>query len=475
MNNNINKHLSFLKSALCSEGFHIENTEVINWIKKRNQNVDVKIKKVKFKDLHNWSFTKNYNSLVHESGKFFSIEGIKVETNYGLLSSWEQPIINQPEIGFLGFITKEFNGILHFLVQAKIEPGNINKVQLSPTLQATKSNYSQVHKGKKPLYLEFFQQRDRCKILLDQLQSEQGARFLQKRNRNIIIQTNEDIELHEDFNWLTLGQIKDLIQYDNLVNMDTRTVISAISYGNLQSDSLNFVKSFKEIKISEIGDELLFSALNNKDYHMSNDDIIAWLTELKCKFDLSVRKISLAKINDWKINDYEIFHNENKFFKVIAADIKISNREVSNWMQPIVQPAQEGLIAFVIKKINNVYHFLVQAKLESGNFDILELAPTVQCLNGNYRKTKEGSLPFLNTVLEADKNDIIFDTYQSEEGGRFFHEQNRHIILKVDENFDINIPENYCWITLNQLYSFLKHNNYVNIQARSLISAINFK
>ena len=49
-------------------------------------------------------------------------------------------------------------------------------------------------------------------------------------------------------------------------------------------------------------------------------------------------------------------------------------------MQPLVQPAQEGLVAFVIKKINNVYHFLVQAKLESGNFDILELAPTVQCL-----------------------------------------------------------------------------------------------
>ena len=32
---------------------------------------------------------------------------------------WKQPIINQPEIG-LGFITKEFNGILHFLVQAKV-------------------------------------------------------------------------------------------------------------------------------------------------------------------------------------------------------------------------------------------------------------------------------------------------------------------------------------------------------------------
>ena len=112
MNNNFKKQLSFLKSALCVQGFHLENSEVINWIKKRNRNVDVEIKKIKFKDLDKWSFTTKYSSLVHESGKFFSIEGIKVETNYGFLSSWKQPIINQPEIGFLGFITKEFNGLL---------------------------------------------------------------------------------------------------------------------------------------------------------------------------------------------------------------------------------------------------------------------------------------------------------------------------------------------------------------------------
>ena len=62
-------------------------------------------------------------------------------------------------------------------------------------------------------------------------------------------------------------------------------------------------------------------------------------------------------------------------------------------MQPLVQPAQEGLVAFVIKKLI-MYHFLVQAKLESGNFDILELAPTVQCLTDNYRNTKKGSRLF---------------------------------------------------------------------------------
>ena len=34
-------------------------------------------------------------------------------------------------------------------MQAKIEPGNINKIQLSPTIQATKSNFTQKHGGRK--------------------------------------------------------------------------------------------------------------------------------------------------------------------------------------------------------------------------------------------------------------------------------------------------------------------------------------
>lgn len=72
------------------------------------------------------------------------------------VSTWDQPIINQPEIGFLGFIVKKIQGVYHFLMQAKIEPGNLNVVQLSPTLQATRSNYTRVHKGAIPKYLEYF-------------------------------------------------------------------------------------------------------------------------------------------------------------------------------------------------------------------------------------------------------------------------------------------------------------------------------
>ena len=38
----------------------------------------------------------------------------------------------------------------------------------------------------------------------------------------------------------------------------------------------------------------------------------------------------------------------------------------------------------------------------------------------------------------------------------------------------LELPRNYAWMTLGQLNSFLKYNNFVNIQARSILSALQY-
>ena len=222
--NNLSDSVRFLRSALQSEGSCISNVDVLKWISRRNREVQVEIEPIKLSEMRDWYLDEATGRIRHVTGKFFSIDGIKVHVDNGAVREWQQPIINQPEIGFLGCIVKEINGILHFLIQAKIEPGNVNCVQLSPTLQATKSNYTQVHKGKRPAFLEYFNGEKPHRVLIDQLQSEQGARFLHKRNRNIIVEIEEDVPEHPDFVWLTLGQIKALLYHDNIINMDLRTV-----------------------------------------------------------------------------------------------------------------------------------------------------------------------------------------------------------------------------------------------------------
>jgi oxidase EvaA len=471
-----NTNLLFLKSAFSVENQFNSTKEIVEWVKFQNDKIYVQIQKISFNQMKSWDFKLDYSFLKHTTGKFFSIDGIRVQTNYGEVLNWDQPIINQPEIGYLGFITKEFNGVLYFMMQAKIEPGNVNYVQLSPTLQATKSNYTRAHEGRAPNYLEYFVNIKSEQILLDQLQSEQGARFLKKRNRNIIIKVEDDIPLLDNYIWVTLAQIKELMGYDNLVNMDTRTVISGISYGtypNLEVDLFTFLDNQNPSNL--FSSKVLKSILTSGSSIHSIDNILSFVTKHKSFYELNVEKIPLKNIKNWNISETTIEHIQKKFFKVIAVEVIIENREVVSWTQPMVQPSQEGLCAFICKEINGILHFAVQAKLECGNFDIIEFAPTVQCLTGNYRDSKSNDLPYLNYVLNAPKEQIIFDTLQSEEGGRFYKEQNRNILIFAGEEVSTTLPENYIWMTLNQLQTFIQYNNYINIQARSLLSAISFK
>lgn len=456
-----------IRSLLTNKNPFNSTDEIKQWIERRNREVEVKVEKIPFSEMKMWHSEAD-GSIRHDSGRFFSIVGIDVNTDYGTNHHWQQPVILQPEVGYLGILTKEIDGVLYCLMQAKIEPGNVNCVQLSPTLQATKSNYSRVHSGKSPHYLEYFVNAKPENVILDQLQSEQGARFMRKRNRNIIIKVDEDVPVLEDFRWMTLGQIKELMAYDNMVNMDTRTVLSGLKI----SDYVTPLDGL--MNMSQFGINMILSA-NTNHHFVSTRDHLSWLTGLKAKYDLFVNYCPIIGMPEWKKTESEIVREDGRYFRIIGVNVTISNREVSSWCQPLVEPMQQGLCAFIIKKINGVYHFLVQAKLECGNFDVMELAPTVQCLTGNVYADNIVKPEFTDYVLNVRKEQIIFDTLQSEEGGRFFKEQNRNLIVEADDDFPLDLPPRYTWMTLRQIYKFLRFNNYLNIQARSLISALSYK
>jgi oxidase EvaA len=462
-----NTQIEFIRSALSKGGECFAEGDVMGWFRERQQAHRFRLEQIPFADLVKWGFDPETGNLRHESGRFFSIEGIRVQTNWGLKPEWEQPIINQPEIGFLGFITKKIDGVLHFLVQAKMEPGNINMIQLAPTLQATRSNFTRVHQGKSPPYLEYFTDRSRSRVLMDALQSEQGARFLRKRNRNIIIEVKDDIPVYDDYRWMTLGQLLATMRFDNIVNMDARTVLSGIPYevDRIASDA----------ELSAAGRRILQSFERDSSTCHSNEEIISWFTEQKFRYDLDVERMPLKEVRHWERTTDEIRHESGRFFSVIACAVEADSREVFSWTQPLVKAHQQGLIAFVVKEFGGVLHFLVQAKVEPGNFDVVEMAPTVQCITGSYEEARpENRPPFVNDVLNAPSEHVWFDSLQSEEGGRFYREENRNLIVEAWDGFPENIPDNYIWMTARQLKEFIKYNNFVNVQARCLLASLSF-
>ncbi len=427
-----------------------ELTDFHAWLAQRHRVNDFAVERTALEAMADWHVDTATGDIAHRSGKFFAVRGLRVHTDQQGTASWSQPIIVQPEIGILGILVKKFDGRPHCLMQAKMEPGNVNLLQLSPTVQATRSNYTRVHHGGAVPYLEHFVAPQRGRVVFDALQSEQGSWFLGKRNRNMIVEVSGDVPVHDDFCWLDLDQIADLLTVPNLVNMDSRTVLSGMPFLRPERDGPSPRRALHT-----------FEAL------------LSWFTEMKAKRSLSQRTVPLATVAHWRYADGEIRHDSGRYFSIVGVNVRASSREVAKWSQPMLKPAGRGVIGFLGRRIDGVFHVLVQAKTEAGTHDLVELAPTVSCAPVNYAHLPPARRPrYLDELQGASADRTLVDVVHSEEGGRFLHAENRYLVVDVGEDFALDVPDDFCWMTADQLTAFAQHGNYVNVAARCLLGCL---
>ncbi|WP_410631068.1 NDP-hexose 2,3-dehydratase family protein [Amycolatopsis sp. cmx-4-83] len=435
------------RSAAATEGV-LSTTEVDAWLAERREADALSLQRIPFSALRSWHVDEATGDLRHDSGRFFQVHGLAVEFPGSAVPRWTQPIINQPEIGILGILVQEFDGVLHFLMQAKNEPGNSSGIQLSPTVQATRSNYTRVHQGRAVPYVDYFREPGEHRVLADVLQSEQGSWFYRKRNRNIVVQlaAGHEAEPHAAFRWLTLGQIHRLLAADDVVNMDTRTVLSCLPFAT---------------------DEPGTSSLHPP------GEVLSWITDARSRTEITARPVPLSGIPGWVRDDAEIRHETGAFFRVVAVDARSKHREVGGWTQPMIEPAGLGVVAFLLTRFDGVPHVLVHARVEPGYLDLVELAPTVQCRPENYQVLSSAARPaFLDEVLGAPPERILFESLLSEEGGRFLDSLNRYLIVEVPPAAIPAPGPDHRWLTVPQLVGLLRHSHYLNVQARSLVSCL---
>ncbi|MFJ9445104.1 NDP-hexose 2,3-dehydratase family protein [Kitasatospora sp. NPDC101235] len=442
----------FTASALAAgRGLH-RTEEVHSWLADRMAVHTFSVTPIPFTDLDQWTSQPESGNLVHASGRFFTVEGLQVKTDYGPVQEWSQPIVNQPEIGILGILVKEFDGVLHCLMSAKMEPGNVNLLQVSPTVQATRSNYTRAHRGSATAYLEYFLDRvPGSRVLVDVLQSEQGSWFHGKRNRNMVVEIEHDIEIGPDYCWMTFHQLFELLSYDNLVNMDARTVLSCVPFAPPGADPLN-----------PSGADPLAHA-----------DLLSWFTEARTRYFLEAHRVPLDDIRGWHRTATEIAHDEGRYFRVIAVSVAATNREVASWTQPLIAPCEDGLVAMFVRRVAGELQALLHIRVEPGYRDTIELAPTVQATVANYTGLPPESWPpLLARAVDADPASIRYDTLLSEEGGRFHHALNRYRVIEVDESFEPPASTDFRWVPVGLLTELLRHSHYVNVQARSLVASL---
>lgn len=380
------------------------------------------VTRIPFAELEEWAFDPATGNLGHRSGRFFTVCGLRAGADV-------RPILHQPEIGVLGVLTKRFGGVTHCLLQAKMEPGNVNTVQLSPTVQATRSNYTRVHNGSSVRYLEYFQGRGR--VLVDTLQSEHGAWFHQKRNRNLVVEVDEDVPPHDDFRWVPLAEVGTLLGVPNLVNMDARTVLACLLARHAP----------------EPGTALL-----------------SWFTDAKARHDRAVDLVGLDSVPGWRRTGTELRHPHGG--TILAAAVSAPTREATAWTQPLLAPPAPGVVAFLGRTRAGRTELLVRARPEIGCRDAVELGPTVQSATG-----ADEPLLALTLALAGEPARVWYDTVLSEEGGRLWHAESRYLVVDAGDAV-VDAGPDFRWAGLGELAGLLRHSYYLNVQARSLLAVM---
>lgn len=378
-------------------------------------------------DLEGWRREPGTGDWTHASGRFFRITGIQIEDPDGIT---RQPIIEQPEIGILGFLISVFRGVAHFLVQAKIEPGNPNGLQLAPTIQATRSNFSRIHGGRTIPYLEEFRSPTPSQVFVDTLQSEQGWWFYQKRNRNIVLWSDKPVALHEDFCWMTLGQLFYLLAAKDVVNMDARSVL-----GCLTSQFAPKSSSFGSLQPT-------LTALNTA----------------RATTPMVVRRISLNEVWNWHDDGEKLRSTQPPGpFEVIGCGIHAAGREVLEWSQPLLRPCEVGYYELVFRHAAQDVECLLSLTEEPGLTDIVEYGPTLSHL------AQHDSIN-----LGIGRTKTRYDQLQSEEGGRFLEALSRYVVREVVDPADTPAPPGKVWLSWRDIQHLLVHPRYLTVEARTL-------
>ncbi|WP_334555869.1 NDP-hexose 2,3-dehydratase family protein [Streptomyces sp. B21-106] len=200
-------------------------------------------------------------------------------------------------------------------------------------------------------------------------------------------------------------------------------------------------------------------------------ELLSWFTGLRADCRLEAGRLPLGALPGWHRDDKEISRDDGRYFRVVAADVRAGSREVASWSQPLVEPVGRGLSAFLVREFDGVLHVLVRAATEGGFLDGVELAPTVQCMSEG--ELEEETSPFLGLIPVQGSPRIRYDALHAEEGGRFLNAVSRYVVAETDAAATDAPPPGHAWATVSQLTALLRHSQYVNVQARTLVACLN--
>ncbi|MGH0034064.1 MAG: NDP-hexose 2,3-dehydratase family protein [Myxococcota bacterium] len=436
------------------------------WLESRRKASRMVCEPIDWSACDDWRFADG--ALAHRTGRFFSIVGTRTPGSEAAGAGVEQPFILQPEVGLLGFVVRrEIDGV-SVLVQAKSEPGNVDLVQLAPTVQATVSNYTRVHGGAATPYLELFEDgAGGAQRRADSTQSEQGTRFVGKFNRNALVRVGERSPepVSDVWSWRAMGTLLDALGRDFAVNTDARSVLVCAPWSEYCPGDAPFARHHRK---GGFGEALLRSYRAAEDESETSDAAIAAaLARWRARWPARMEIVPLERLRAWRLEADGLFARDGDGIDVRPFETRATDREVAHWCQPLVAPRRREQVVLACQARRGVLHFLLRAAVEPGFTDGVQIGPSGQ--------TREGEAPpdaLSCLLLDSDMGREEIGVLQSDEGGRFHHSVARYRVVQLPEGEPIPDEGDGVWVTLAQIQTLALRSGRLTNEARSAISLL---
>ena len=409
------------------------------------EKADFKLSRVKLSQQQEWNLV--HGVLGHKSGGFFYITGL-VDN----ISGEEQLVLYQPQGAFNGLVLCKQEQDIYILLQARVEPGNSGIGQYGPTIQSTPANYLRFHGGKETPYFDFFfKYNPEVRPIANSMQLDLGKRYFQKSKILSYVESNSLVETAENMIWVPLKAVSEVLHYDNFLNTDLRSMIGVFDW---------------DLFLDRNPSTDLDTTYTN---HLGFDHNLIGKSMGKL--------VPISQLQNWELTESGIVDRANTGISANIYQIVSTTREVKTWVQPLLCTANRGLITLLVRQAEDKsldgHHsnrrsdrlpqleFLISYQSEFGISGEKVLLPSQIIYPGENDRNQ--------TTLYKDGK-VLCEVVQSEEGGRFYQNENVYQIILVDSN--VESGDEQFWISADTLKGLLKSSNKVSIQLRCIASLV---
>lgn len=442
---------------------------IIDWISTRRLELAPTVKVLPWAENKEWEFRDG--KICHISGGFFSVVGLRVETTGNAPVESEHLMIDQPELGLLGFVISQTAAGFKWLLQAKSEPGTEGFVQVGPSVQATQSNYQRLHGGAETPFLDLFQD-PHSPAVYDVPHSEQGSKFVGKFNRNALCEVPSEFEVHNpNWRWFESSDVKKALSQEFLLNTDSRSVIVCSPWQYLtaphppfssESNQMSDLPGSRDHNVEKFVEYLRDSYRDRGD---GIEKLVGNLRHAEKRERFKVQQTPINELAKWKIGESNICAvDEGADVEICSYSVEATGREVEAWHQPLLVGLIEHEAGLIFQFRDGSLKLYIRFCAEIGFGGRVEYGPSYQSDGENPAWTEK--------FLRENETAPILSVRQSDEGGRFKNSIMRYQIHHLSEDVPVEDDEDGVWVDLAQLEALCAISGTTTNELRSGISVL---